>query len=335
MLLRPTLLLPILILALVSCSGCGREDPAAQPAAQTPESHPGTDEDVTAPPGNTAPAVLAVAFEPERPITGDNLRAIVDASDADGDALWFEYQWRIGDEVIPDSLPRILLRDRPRDTEIELRVIARDGKASSAPFFSQLRIANAEPSLGRIQLSPKGDLVAGIPIEVFPTGTDPDGDPLEFRYAWSVNGVRRNDKGARFETQRLKRGDRVAVAVSASDGKATSEAITLPELIVANAPPRITSVPDPQFGTSESFYRVEAEDPDGPDALHYALDDAPEGMTIDAYTGEIHWTPAQDQVGQYEVAVVVSDLQGARSRQSIRVTVRDPQAEPAPPAADQ
>jgi len=66
-------------------------------------------------------------------------------------------------------------------------------------------------------------------------------------------------------------------------------------------------------------YDVEAVDPDG-DTLEFSLLVHPTGMTINSTTGVITWTPTEDQVGENEVVVKVSD--GSKSTtQSFTVTV--------------
>ena len=66
-------------------------------------------------------------------------------------------------------------------------------------------------------------------------------------------------------------------------------------------------------------YDVEDVDPDG-DTLESSLLVHPTGMTINSTTGVITWTPTEDQVGENEVAVKVSD--GSKSTtQSFTVTV--------------
>jgi hypothetical protein len=62
-----------------------------------------------------------------------------------------------------------------------------------------------------------------------------------------------------------------------------------------------------------------ATDPDG-DALNWTLVSGPEGMTINATTGEISWLPATDQIGSFQVAVTVSDGRSTIGR-SYSVTV--------------
>jgi len=66
-------------------------------------------------------------------------------------------------------------------------------------------------------------------------------------------------------------------------------------------------------------YDVEATDPNE-DILTYSLTISPTGMTINSTTGVITWTPTDDQVGENEVVVEVSD--GNKSAtQSFTVTV--------------
>jgi hypothetical protein len=53
-------------------------------------------------------------------------------------------------------------------------------------------------------------------------------------------------------------------------------------------------------------YDVNAVDPEG-DTLTYALTQSPTGMTINATTGVISWTPAGNQAGANPVTVQVTD----------------------------
>jgi len=66
-------------------------------------------------------------------------------------------------------------------------------------------------------------------------------------------------------------------------------------------------------------YDVEATDPNG-DTLTYSLAVSPTGMTINSTTGVIIWTPTEDQIGENEVVVEVSD--GSKSKtQSFTIAV--------------
>jgi len=54
-------------------------------------------------------------------------------------------------------------------------------------------------------------------------------------------------------------------------------------------------------------YEVEATDPDG-DELEFTLLINPTGMIINSSTGVINWTPTEEQIGENEVEIEVSDL---------------------------
>ena len=81
-------------------------------------------------------------------------------------------------------------------------------------------------------------------------------------------------------------------------------------------------------------YDVKATDPDGGDALAYALTIAPEGMTIDASSGRISWTPVVTQIGARKIAVRVSDGYGGAATQIFTVAVSAPPANHPPTAED-
>ncbi|MCP4412174.1 MAG: hypothetical protein GY808_06355, partial [Gammaproteobacteria bacterium] len=67
-------------------------------------------------------------------------------------------------------------------------------------------------------------------------------------------------------------------------------------------------------------YDVDATDGDG-DSLVYTLTQNPTGMSIDAATGIITWTPVQSDVGTNQVIVKVVDETGESATQNYNVTV--------------
>jgi uncharacterized protein (TIGR03790 family) len=89
-----------------------------------------------------------------------------------------------------------------------------------------------------------------------------------------------------------------------------------------NDPPNILS--DPVLSVnedSEYLYDVEGEDEDAIDVLSYSLDEAPEGMVIDPTTGEISWTPGNDDAGDHEIVINVTDLAGDFAVQEFTLSV--------------
>src|SRR5699024_9804164 len=66
-----------------------------------------------------------------------------------------------------------------------------------------------------------------------------------------------------------------------------------------------------------------ASDPDAGDTLGFTLHDAPAGMTIEAVSGQIRWTPDSNQIGAFLVGLEVSDADGLADRRLFRITVID------------
>lgn len=91
---------------------------------------------------------------------------------------------------------------------------------------------------------------------------------------------------------------------------------------IRNLPPTITSSPVVDAQEGQVFnYAVQADDPEGT-ALTFYLDQAPNGMTIDAAGGLITWTPAFADVGLTDVTVRVEDAGRASASQFFQITVQ-------------
>src|SRR5262249_13756464 len=115
----------------------------------------------------------------------------------------------------------------------------------------------------------------------------------------------------------------VVLRVVDGQGASSTQAFTVLVRGV-NLPPAVVSTPPTQGAIGQAyFYAVRAEDPDS-DALTFALTTRPTGMTIDAATGLIAWTPSTFQTGPNSVAVLVSDGQGGSATQTFTVVVAAP-----------
>jgi hypothetical protein len=162
----------------------------------------------------------------------------------------------------------------------------------------------------------------GVDIEVMPEGLDPDGDLVDFRYEWFINGEKLTDfdepvlPGDRFQ-----KGDRIALRIVPSDGKVDGLPFTGQPFTVPNAPPRFTSSPPQQFEAQTYLYESRAEDPDG-EALTYSLEAGPPGMTIDAGTGKVAWQIGQEQAGDHLVKIVAQDAEGLKAVQEYSLIIR-------------
>lgn len=120
------------------------------------------------------------------------------------------------------------------------------------------------------------------------------------------------------------------IAETMPDGTLLREYIYLGEEPVAmlatdaTKPPALITPPtSAQSATADSpySYQVQATDP-GAGTLTYSLTQAPTGMTIDASTGLITWTPLNSDAGTVNVVVTVTDQFDNQSQQSFQLTVK-------------
>jgi hypothetical protein len=116
-----------------------------------------------------------------------------------------------------------------------------------------------------------------------------------------------------------------AFTYTVSDGKGGTDAAAVRVKVEAvNDAPTFASKPVTTATVGKEYnYDVKATDPDILDTLVYSLIIEPMGMTIDAATGLIKWTPTGEQTGANEVAVRVTDggSTPASSTQPFTITV--------------
>ena len=240
------------------------------------------------------------------------------------------YEWQVGGKTAASDVPKLMLTGVLSGNPIELTVVASDGKAESSPYVATTRVHNAPPKIHKIDIEPASDLVAGQPVVLRTDARDADGDEIDLDITWKVNGRRIAEDGPSFDTRDLARGDRVQAIVVASDGEDDSEPFETPEMTVGNTPPTITSWPGAPGDDGVFVYQIEAEDPDGRTRLLYELETGPEGMTVDAASGVVRWTPSQAQIGTFDVALIVDDQNGGKTKQVFELSTG---TETAPPAA--
>jgi len=311
------------LLALGWTLGCG--SPQAEPSAPAAAA----DKTPAAPVANRAPEVQRVQLDPDPPQAGQRLRAEVQASDPDGDALGYTYRWQIDGERVGDGAV-LQLPDEAKDARVELRVVVTDGQLESEPFITIRRVENQPPRFEGLILEPSAEISSEDELVASPRAVDPDGDPITFRYRWLVNGSRVAANGPTLSSRHFRRGDRISLVVIASDAEDESDPLQSPEIRVVNAPPRITSRPSGVDSSGIFRYQVAVEDPDGDRALRYRLVEAPPGMTLDWLAGTLVWNPGQEQAGKHPVVIEVDDQAGGTASQAFEVEVG---FEPAPASA--
>ncbi|WP_235908569.1 putative Ig domain-containing protein [Roseiconus nitratireducens] len=165
---------------------------------------------------------------------------------------------------------------------------------------------------------------------------DPNGDPLAFTVTQGPSGM---TVGAGADAPNLVRWTPtngqvgthdISLQISDGRGGVITQTGSI-DVVVGqqNAAPAITSNPAFTAVLGQMYrYDVSAVDPDG-DFVAYSLATKPVGMSINDQTGEIRWTPGDDQLDSYNVVVEASDPFGGIGRQSFTVSVRPVNSSPA------
>jgi len=314
--------------------GCGGSEVPPQETVNAADLGTSPPSDVRAPGENRAPTIEALRLEPEEPVSGDLLRAVVAVNEPDRDPVRLGFLWSVGGREVPGNGAELRLADVARGTLIEVVVTASDGEAESESSRAAVTVRNRRPVLTGLVLDPAAEPPRGRPVVAKPEARDPDGDALEFRYVWSVNGRRVEEWKPSLETDQLRKGDRIQVRVWASDGEHESDPIFSHAVTVANAPPEIVSAPSGLGEDGVFRYAVKAQDPDGDRSLRYYVEQGPSGMTVNPVMGEVLWRPTADDAGLHPVKIVVKDSEGLSVFQTFDITIRAEEPE-APPAAMQ
>lgn len=169
--------------------------PSSTPLAANPEGKTPEDTGASSPsaallaPGanNYPPKILSVEILPAKPHFGDELEARATAFDPEGDPVQLSYAWVVnGQMVTKGTNPRFNGTDLHKHDRVVVRVIPSDGESSGVEGSSQpVFITNRPP---QITSSPSTAVADGI-YSYAVGGTDPDGDPLQFRLSQAPEGM--------------------------------------------------------------------------------------------------------------------------------------------------
>ena len=259
---------------------------------------------------NTPPAIGSTP-----PTTGTEAAAYrydVAATDADGDPLTYALlQSPAGMTIGPsgriDWIPRA---DQTTANPVSVEVRDDRGGRTTQTFTVTVAATNHPP---RIDSAPVTTAREQLPYSYQVHATDANGDSIAYALAAAPQGMTIDAaSGLIAWTPPHSPPPSVHVAVTASDGAGGTDTQTFDITVTAapktNQAPRITSTPVTTAHTTEPYvYDVRADDPDAGDTLTFALVQPPTGMTIDAASGHVAWTPAAAQTGPFAVTVLVSD----------------------------
>jgi RHS repeat-associated protein len=285
--------------------------------------------DVAAP--NTRPVITTESL-PAMILANSPLQVFLTAQDAEGDSITWSLTSTAGTANPPTFGPNSGVLDWTPDASQlgvhQLTVIATDARGAASSKTFDVAVVDVLPNDPPVLTSkPRTTTRIDLPYVYVVVAHDPNGDPLTFALRDDKPDGMTIDNGGilRWEPSGADLGTH-PIAVIVSDGRGGEAVQEFDLLVVAdavNTAPRITSNP-PLHALLNSTYRyaAAASDAEG-DTVVWALDQAPRGMSVDALSGQVYWTPRPEQAGAANHVVLrVTDLFGASATQAFDVAVR-------------
>ena len=165
---------------------------------------------------NTPPVIQRVWIEPKGPSVADSLRAKVEGYDADGDSVYYMYQWEKNGDALNDERKEVLEPGRfQRGDKITVTVTPDDRETLGLPKKSEaVTVVNSAPV---ITSSPPMKFEGNLYIYQV-KANDPDNDPIRFTLKSGPKGMEMNPNTGliRWEIHKEDKGDHL-IEIEASD----------------------------------------------------------------------------------------------------------------------
>lgn len=247
----------------------------------------------------------------------------VKAFDPDGDELAFylnpapanmtvdtktgAISWTPGSDQVGTALVRLEVRDD------------RGGSANQT-FYIDVANINDAPVVNSV---PPVYAKQGSPYTYRLQATDPDGDPLTYTLLAGPKGLVMNSSFGTLEwIPRQESVGRNQVVVEVSDGRGGLALQSFAVMVqdVNDAPVVTGDIAPFAFQNKAYVSQVVAYDPDGDDISFTLITQLP-NMDLDRRTGILVWYPSKAQVGQYRIAIRVTDQNGTSVDAYFNITV--------------
>jgi RHS repeat-associated protein len=269
---------------------------------------------------NQAPAITSTP--PHTVRLGGSYRYAVQAADADGDPLTFHLDTAPAGMSIDATG---LVSWQPMSAEFGPNAVAvrvDDGRGGAVTqTFTVNVVTQFRDQPPTIVSTPPLAATVGQLYAYNAKATDPENDPLLWTLDTAPAGMSVDPQlGTVRWTPTAEELGPQTVALRVVDAQGSFAVQTFSVAVRGvNVPPVITSTPPTQAAAGQAYsYPVQAGDADG-DPLTFSLTAEPAGMSIDASSGLILWTPTAAEVGPQAVALQVDDGQGGVAVQTYTV----------------
>jgi hypothetical protein len=300
-----SLIIPLLLVLVLSCCSEKSADMATQ---KLPETGSGAARGQSQPSVSSESGSYSLEITPANATRNSTLQVATqgfELSDA-------KIEWLLnGHPTANGNSSQFDARETQKGDKIQVKAIVKGEEVTS----NIVEIKNAPPEIAGVKILPE-IFKPEDTLSVEVSANDIDGDDVAIAYEWTKNGEPAG-KGKQLEAS-VKRGDKIAVMITPSDGEVNGAAVILNREI-KNMPPTIIADSKFHFDGDLFSYQIKAIDPDG-DSLIYSLKQAPEGMVVDK-TGLITWKASNRDKSRHTVTVQVTDAEGGEASYTFNVTL--------------
>jgi hypothetical protein len=137
---------------------------------------------------NSAPVLQSVEIHPSTPLSSDSLKVVTKGVDADGDPIYYRFQWELNGSPLDEEKEETLGRGRfKKGDSLTVVVTPNDGEASGSPKRSAAVVISNSPPV--ISSTPPDTVAAGNQYRYSVRAEDPDGDPVSYRLKAGPKGM--------------------------------------------------------------------------------------------------------------------------------------------------
>ncbi|NOY24627.1 MAG: hypothetical protein GXP62_02035 [Oligoflexia bacterium] len=300
-----------------------------------------TDQDTATVSVNARPGAPTVAISPNPAASGDSLVAIItsDASDPEGDAVTYRYDWWLGGALYQTgNNDAISSGVTVRAQYWEVYAYPSDGFGYGDPGYASVTIDNSAPAVDSVTIDPSSPVTTDT-LTAMPSGwNDQDSDPEQYRYQWTLNGtIDTGETTSTFPDSKTVKGDRVQVQLTPYDDYDDGSPVTSTTIAIQNSPPTSPgiaispSAPEPE---DDLYCEIvtDSTDADG-DRVTYRYEWYLDGTLTSETTNTVDSSLTAHGDG-WECVVTPSDGEDDGTSVSDYVTVNDGTAPVAPEVND-
>ncbi|CAK7053710.1 MAG: hypothetical protein BACD_02595 [Bacteroides rodentium] len=239
----------------------------------------------------------------------------ISATDPDGDSLTYELNQSPSEMTISATGRVEWAVPTGTSGQFDIEIEVSDGRGGYAYQSYTIGVGEEGNRPPRITSTPTVTGTMGGTYTYQITASDPDSDSLAYALLVFPVGMMISADGKIEWMIPADLVGEIDVEIEVSDGKGgvVRQGYTISVAGVGNRPPRFYSMPATIATTSIGVLYINqsiaATDPDG-DTVTYTLITKPDGMTIDAATSKIEWTPGASQHGYHSIEVAASDGKG-------------------------